>query len=96
MPCILQSHLVRLEQRLQPISVGIFLKIVLYDSSSGIYLFIEVGHPNHHQFVVTTSCKIITFIIEVYGFDLPFVTEDCPPESSLLQVPDFDLVVTRY
>jgi hypothetical protein len=89
----LEPKFIRLEQWLHSVPINFFLEILLYSSSCAVELSIEVAHPNHDELIITTSCKVVSFLIEVNSSYLSFVSEHSPTEATLLELPDLYLVI---
>ena len=90
---LLFSHFIWFKKRLYTVSVYLLFEVVLYGSSSSIYIFVEVRHPNHNQFILSSSGKIITFLIEFNSFNFTLMSKHSPSKSSLLQIPYFNFTI---
>ena len=74
-------------------AVAFFLEVVLDSSSCIFQLPVEIAHPDHYQLVISSSRKIVAFLVELDCPNVAFMAEDCPAQSALLQVPDLYFVV---
>lgn len=90
---LLFGELVRLEQGLNSIPINFFLEVVLHTSSLSVDVLIKIWHPDHYQFILCSSSKVITLFIELNCLDLSFMSQNCPAKSSLFQVPNFNLTI---
>lgn len=75
---ILKSEFVRFEERLESVSVDCLFEVALDVSAILVDFFVEVSHPDHHEFVVAACCKVISLLIKINSLDLSLMAVYCP------------------
>ncbi len=90
---LLFSKLVRFKKWLNSFSVYFLFKIIFNNSSISIHIFIKVWHPYHYKFIFSTSCKIISFLVEFYRFNFSFMSKNCPSQPTLFKIPYFNFAI---